>query len=260
MVLPLDWDVPKKNNSILCKKFEHHVYSSHCLTLPYRAFFSKTKESVPLVVYLHGADAVGTDNELQLSLHDIGTMFARDAWQEEHPCHILAPQYFRGKHWSADGMGDAVHELIMQAIHGWNVDESRIYLYGYSAGAVGTLRYLKAYPDLFAGAIAICGATGESQLENLRGIPLWLVHAEDDRIVKVTYREDNGLKLHHYGSRDLYGALQNGNPTLKYTEYPAGYMKEHYGVNPHCSWVAVSDERNPQYVNWLFQCRKGHFD
>ena len=37
-------------------------------TLPYRLFVPESAEDMPLVVFRHGADAFGDDNELQLSI------------------------------------------------------------------------------------------------------------------------------------------------------------------------------------------------
>lgn len=97
MLLPPDWDKPSPANEKLCEKFNYGQYETNGFCLPYRLFVPETQEKfVPLVLHLHGADAVGNDNESQLSTHDIGTMFVRDEWQQEHPCFVLAPQYGHG--------------------------------------------------------------------------------------------------------------------------------------------------------------------
>ena len=46
---------------------------------------------------------------------------------------------------------------------------------------------------------------------------------------------------------------------LRYTEYPEGYMTGGFGVNPHCSWVAVSDARSLGIWEWMFQ-KQGIYD
>ena len=250
MHLPPDWDQPKEGNEALCKKFSYGTLKRDGLEVPYRYLRYPAAGVFPLVVYLHGADAVGDDNEKPLAMHDIGTVFATDEWQAAHPCHILAPQYHYRSHWSTDEMNEAVYDLVSQKAKEWRADRRRIYIYGYSAGGVGTLRYIQMHPGFYAAAISICGAPGRGHLENLAGIPLWLVHALDDKIVKATY--DSGIgKLYHFGSRDLYDLIKDRAPALKYTELPAGYMKETYGVNPHCSWVEVS-EHIEKYGGWLF--------
>lgn len=258
MLLPEDWDSPSPDNQELCKEFDYGSYAENGLRMPYRFFVPQVPETVPLVVYLHGADAVGEDNEAQLAIHDIGTMFARKEWQRRHPCFVFAPQYGHGQHWSVPYVRKMVQSLIEKMVHdNDSIDARRIYLYGYSAGGVGTLGFLKDYPDFYAGAVSICGATGKDEMENLPRTPLWLVHAADDQIVKASYREAATMELAHFGSRDLFDELKGiPNWDFHYTEYPKGWMKEQYQVNPHCSWVAVSDERGAEIREWLFQQRR----
>lgn len=257
MKLPQDWDKPSEDNEELCARFTFHTYEHHGRSLPYRLFQAETDRELPLVIYLHGADVVGDDNRLPLSIHDIGTMFARDDWQREHSCHILAPQYGRGQYWSVEWVKEAVLELIGQSIRKLGADQRRIYIYGYSAGGVGTFRFVKEFPELFAAALSICGATDSERMYELARIPLWMVHAVDDGIVKAYYPKDTVGNYRHMGSGDLYHVMHEMAPLMKYTEYPAGYMKKQYGVNPHCSWVCVSDPENPEFGKWLFEQTRG---
>ena len=274
MLLPADWDQPDKDNGKLCALFEKDIYSHNGCRLPFRLFRpqAKTGSLLPLVIYLHGADAVGNDNELPLSMHDVGTMFAKKEWQKEHPCYILAPQYGHGQHWSMEDTEQAAWNLFNETIAAYSIDPSRIYIYGYSAGGVGTLRMLKNHPSFFAAAISICGATGKSDLPALRQTPLWMIHAVDDEIVKASYRSPNVRELAHLGSRDIFDYFRqttgvpaqagpdtvfdarelSGGCELRYTEYPHGKMKALYGVHPHCSWVAMSDPANRRFGEWMF--------
>ena len=241
-----DWDRPSEGNDTLCSLFQKGKSGG----LSYRWFLPETTNPCPLVLYLHGADVTGEDNEMQLSMHDIGTMFARTDWQKNHPCAILAPQYHHGTYWAAEPVESEVFELIQSFLDRYEqLDKSRIYLYGYSAGGVGTLQYLKDRPELFAAAVSICGATSEKELEKLRHVPLWMIHAEDDEIVLHSY---GGTLL---GSTDLYHRLVPAED-LHYTRIPGGYMKKCYGVNPHCSWVYMSDPKKPEIADWLFSHRK----
>lgn len=252
-LLPPDWDQPGAGNDSLVRKFSKNIFRVPGYSLRYRLFVPETDEKVPLVLYLHGADAVGSDNDSQLSMHDIGTMFARESWQKRNPCIIVAPQYDQGEYWSDLGIATAIHSLLDQLIQQKNIDRSRIYIYGYSAGGVGTMSLLGMYPSMFAAALPICGATGRKYLETLATKPMWLVHAADDRIVRVSYGEGRDGIPAHMGSRDIYESIKDENCDLKYTEYPAGWMEEKYNVNPHCSWVAVSDPANEEMRNWLFR-------
>ncbi len=130
-----------------------------------------------------------------------------------------------------------------------NIDPKRVYIYGYSAGGVGCLEILKYHSEMFAGAVSICGATGWRDLNALTKTPIWLIHAEDDQIVKASYEAEDE-KSPHLGSRDIYRHLKDTHPELYYTEYKKGEMSAVYGINPHCSWVPAGQYDTVK--EWLF--------
>ncbi len=255
MLLPPNWDTPSAGNEKLCARFEKRVYNDKSGVLNYRYFEPKVrgKKALPLVLYLHGADAAGDDNELQLSMHDIGTFLARDDMMKRHPSYVLAPQYGEMRHWAMPEVKDSLWGLIDTTIREHpDIDPGRMYVYGYSAGAVGALRIVKERPGFFAAALCICGATGAWNIDSLLRIPLYMIHAADDTIVRPTYRTDKNITPGNLGSADIYDRFRKEHKDIKYVEYPAGFMEEHYGVNPHCSWVAVSDLKNLDIWEWLF--------
>lgn len=268
MKIPSDWDQPGADNAARCKKFSYGEYQDKIgRKMPYRYFapaFDPTDEApVPLVLYLHGADAVGRDNEQQLTIHDIGTVFADDAWQGAHPCHILAPQYHRSMHWAAEGMQKYLYGFLEKYIRDAcsddavrSVDHDRIYVYGYSAGGIGTFRNIKAYPHYYAGAIVICGATTGDDFELLADTPMWLFHAEDDMIVPVgdhLYAISEG---NYHGSQSVYEKLSGiMGDKIRYTGFKHGEMKKRYGINPHCTWVPAAEAREAH--EWLFEQSRG---
>ncbi len=255
MILPKDWDKPSPENEGLCKKFTYGVFEDQG-RLSYRLFVPENKDRVPLIVYLHGADAFGNDNEAQLSMHDIGTCFSRPERQRKNPCFILAPQCQARDSWSVRSSGRRVCSLIKKLIQDEkNIDPDRVYIYGYSAGGIGTIRLVKEWPELFAAAVSICGATERDKMDVLMKIPLWLIHAEDDEIVRCYYRSDNPIKA-IMGSAEIYETLKNKARDIHYLEYPAGFMKKQYGVNPHCTWVCAAEDE--KMAEWLFSNYKSH--
>lgn len=263
MLWPEDWDKPSEDNRELCSLFSSGIWhdkEDRTLYLKYRFYDPKTKEKCPLSVYLHGADAFGDDNLSQLSLHDIGTMFAKKEWQDSHPCYILAPQCDQKKHWSRKEITKALQELVSSFIADHdNIDTDRIYIYGYSAGGIGTLSVIKENPGFYAAAVPICGASGGDNIGALVKTPVWLVHAFDDRIVKASYGNPGEGSKFYLGSRDIYELLSKrpSKCEILYTEYPAGWMKDIMGVNPHCSWVAVSDARQGSRIReWMFRQKR----
>ena len=197
-------------------------------------------------------------------MHDIGTFLAREDMQRKHPCYIIAPQYGEMMHWAMKDVKDALLKLMDSTINdAGDIDRSRIYIYGYSAGGVGTLRLVREHPGFFAAAVSICGATGTWDINNLLDTPLWMIHAADDNIVKATYRTPGGKDPANLGSRDIYDwylKKKEEAPVMadiRYTEYPEGWMKEHYGLNPHCSWVTASNPHDTSVWEWMFSKRLG---
>ena len=253
-ILPADWDQPSEGNAALAALFAGSVFHRGDIHMPYRLFTPETPESVPLVIYLHGADAIGRDNESQLSLHDIGTMFADPAWQKSRPCCILAPQYGPQEHWSDPRIISCTGDLIDDILkNDKRIDPKRLYLYGYSAGGLGVMSFIRHRPAFYAAAISICGAVSRHGLEQLTGTPLWLFHAADDRIVKCAYADASGEPKYYMGSREIYAQLKDvSGCEIRYTEFPEGYMKSTYGVNPHCSWVCVSGREGVKAKEWMF--------
>ena len=255
----IDWDEPSALNDILCSRFDFRKQNRPG-GLPYRLFVPDRNNGMryPLVIFLHGADAYGDDNVTPLEIHDIGTCFSRDEWQKKHPCYIAAPQIKAGGHWAHPVDDNNVCLMINELCSEFtDIDRERIYIYGYSAGGVGVLGLLKTHPEIFAAAVSICGATNQDNLDNLAEVPLWLAHAEDDEIVRCTYRTGDRSTQVWYGSRDINEYFHNRLANLHYTEYPTGYMKSRYGVNPHCSWVALAEDDNIK--EWLFGNKKKEY-
>ncbi|MBQ9437812.1 MAG: hypothetical protein IJU50_05720 [Lachnospiraceae bacterium] len=256
--VPANWDKPSSKNAARCEKFGKALFRGEGIEIPYRYFrpaiTHDAEASLPLVLFLHGADTIGQDNEAHIALHDVATMFADPVWQEAHPCFIVAPQYHMGSYWTVPEMAEGVHHLVKDfAKFSSAIDKKRIYAYGFSAGGVGVFEQLKLFPELYAGGVAICGASSARKLEVLRKTPLWMLHAEDDSIVKTVYGNLDNAYAMRLGSREIYERLKDlPGEDFRYTEYPKGYMEKEYHVHPHCSWVCFSDKQKPEVREWLF--------
>jgi len=110
---------------------------------------------------------------------------------------------------------DMLHELILQMIATGNVDTDRIYIGGRSMGAVTTYEMISQYPDLFAAATPISGATYLQNLDKWKDkVAVWIFHGEVDKAVPVE------------ASRELVKRYkQLGAINFRYTEFPGvGHM------------------------------------
>ncbi len=251
----MHWDVPDEAVTGEEKKFLKETFHGP-LTLPYRLFVPRrTGEKVPLVLYLHGADDLGSDNRYHLLHHNSACVFALPSWQERHPAFVLAPHCPTLQAWRNPPMLDTLEALLEEICTKYSaVERKRLYVYGSSMGGVGTLELIRRNPRRFAGAIPICAATKDENLEDFFPTSLWLVHSEDDRIVKPgRFSGMDGKK--YLGGIALSEALwKKGKATLSLTAYPEGSLMERYGIHPHCSWYPAM--QNNAIKEWLFSCKK----
>lgn len=154
--------------------------------------YAKPESGYPLIVWLHGAGESGTDNKLQITANRV------TAWGEPETqdlfggAYVIAPQMDSAKNPTGWGWNPSVVmatiEKFIESVGEANIDRSRIVIGGCSMGGMGTWATIKAYPDYFAAAFPICGATTLSgeDLVALKALPIYLIHSVDDTTVAIT--------------------------------------------------------------------------
>lgn len=220
-----------------------HGRSAH---LRYRIRPASGPGRAPLLVFLHGVGECGTDNVQQLSypfFKDPTSLFGSKT-DARFPCHVLAPQAPDGERWVDVPSWDtaelalkpqptpalrAVGGLIERFLSEPDVDPSRVYVVGLSMGAFGVYDLVARRPELFAAAVAVCGAGDPAEAAYLKRVPFWIAHGALDRGVPVER------------SRAMEAALRAAGAAVVYKEYAdAG----------HDVWnLAFGDEG---LVTWLF--------
>ncbi len=178
------------------------------LTLP-NGYDPAGSAAYPVVVYLHGSGAGGTDNQQQLR-RMTGQYFARSAQvSAAYNAFVLAPQ---ATSWVNVNWGngtylqtDATHtdhnhltanllRYLTQAGHNADlagalgiraehVDADRIYLVGDSAGACGVFEMASRNGGLFAAAVEAHGTGPWNCAEELARTPFWMIHSVDDATI-----------------------------------------------------------------------------
>ena len=194
----------------------------------------------PAIVFLHGYGESGEDNEAQLR---IGLPTELDRYRD---FVVVAPQKP-----TFDDLWPVYNDLlsrILREVEAAVPLSGHRVLTGLSQGGNGTLMLARSLPWTFAGLVAVCGwadpvpgwstlpreARGARMLEehadpdllreNLGGLPLWLLHGEDDPVVPASR------------SREVAEAL----PGTRLTLYP--------GVG-HDSWTKAYAE--PELPAWM---------
>ena len=123
----------------------------------------------PLLVALHGLGSgpiLAPDIE---SMIQIGPFGRGDSWYE--------------------GIGEQdVLESIEHAKRLFKIDPDRIYLCGFSMGAVGTFRLGFRYPDMWAACAPVCGRFENLDfVENARHLPFWIHSGANDEVIEPEY-------------------------------------------------------------------------
>lgn len=238
--------------------YERQIYKkSEKDSLPYRILYPlgfNKKMKYPLFIMIHGMGLRGTDNERQLIRG--GSLFIDPKNREKYKAIVIYPQcpattafaimpHLRDKKLTETISGtpqkigtiyfDMLHELILKIIASGNVDTNRIYIGGTSMGAITTYEMITEYPDLFAAATPIAGATYLQNLDKWKDkVAVWIFHGEEDTTVPF----EASKKL-----VDRY--KKSGVKNYRFTVFPGMH---------HDIWDKAFSQ--PDYLEWIFSQSK----
>jgi len=203
------------------KHFEAHVKvvakMDYLLFLPQG--YEQSKQTWPLMLFLHGAGESGTDMA-KVKTHGPPKIVET---KPDFPFILVSPQS-AGRGWN----NDTLNALLDDVIRNYRVDKSRVYLTGLSMGGFGTWSLAAAHPEKFAAIVPICGGGNTADAKKLATLPIWVFHGAKDPTVPVQR------------SREMVEAIKAADGNVKFTEYPeAG----------HDSWTETYN--NPELYTWL---------
>jgi phospholipase/carboxylesterase len=182
----------------------------------------------PLVLFLHGYGSnehdlmsLGSSLDPRLTLVSARAVYEIDmgfgyAWYELYgvPGHLTHNNENR-----AESL-----EILVNFIRGlpekFSVNPQKIYLFGFSQGAVMCLDVMLSHPELVAGVVACSGYLGEevrprAPLDHLQDLDVLMMHGTFDDVIPVR----RGREARDY--------LQDTPVNLSYHEYPIGH-----GIHP----------------------------
>ena len=211
-------------------------------TMPYRLFVPESyseDQSYPLVLWLHGSGGAGFDNLKQIQGDQIeGThLWINFENQERFPAFVLVPQ--SGGPWTPNGRSVLSQELslvlgILETVQKeFRIDSTRLYIAGQSDGAFGVWNLITQRPQMFAGAIIVCGGGSPAVAGRVAHMAIWMFHGARDSAVPVDE------------SRRMVNALTRSGGNPRYTEYP---------TLGHEVWRRAFAER--ELAEWLFSQRR----
>ena len=126
-------------------------------------------------------------------------------------------------------------ELLNDIKNDYSTDENRYYAMGISMGGFGTWDLIMRHTEMFAAAVPVCGGADESQAENLKNMPIFTAHADNDSSVPFS------------GTRDMVKALRNAGSTVVIFKQRADGTLSSGG---HVIWGEIGS--NPDMLKWLF--------
>lgn len=216
--------------------------------LPYR-YFEPTlqledSEELPLILYLHGENERGTDNEAQLVTTECATIWAEPDHLAKNPAYVLAPQAPEGSDWTTEPLYSNVLTMLEGFIEDHpNIDIERLYIVGYSMGGTGTWNMILENPALFAAAMPISGNADDflgdyEAFKALKNLPVLVVHSIDDPVSPVSGANNSIAALRAAGNQCV-----GSNTSI----WGLGSVKP-----AHDAWYPAFHNYEVIY-NWLFE-------
>ena len=181
---------------------------------PYQLYLPKnyatTKQTFPLVIYLHGGSQRGTDLT-KLNLYGLPKLVNQE---RNFPFIIAAPQCPDGKFWSTDNWFDSLYTDLTSR---YRIDKGRVYLTGISMGGYGTWQTAVAHPTTFAAIIPLCGGCDDStQICKINRLPIWAFHGTDDDLVHIDETARLVKRLQQCHGNVRFTRLQNEGHGIQY--------------------------------------------
>ncbi len=138
-------------------------------------------EKKPLLIYLHGA------GETKLSLselqkRDIMRCVEKSIEAKDFPFIVVSP--VTEKHgWEPKRIILLLDELLNDKEKRWKIDETKIYLTGFSMGGFGTFRTACEFPHRFAAIVPVSGGGDPEDAVKLKNVPTYAFHGDADDVV-----------------------------------------------------------------------------
>ncbi len=205
------------------KKIKTEIEFKALITVP--TDFNPKKESLPMIVFLHGAGERGNDLSL-VTRHGIPKYFVVDP--DYHGLRVItvSPQCPANTVWN--NISIPLFEFILQTAEEYNADKTRISITGISMGGFGIWELLISHPDFFRAAAPVCGGGMDWRIPYNLSTPIKAFHGEVDPVVPVVYSQILCKAVNDRG----------GSATLKI-----------YPNVQHNSWDYAYEE--PDLIEWL---------
>jgi phospholipase/carboxylesterase len=128
-------------------------------------------------------------------------------------------------------------KFVDELTQSYNIDRERVFLMGFSQGCIMSLAAALTMPQKFAGIVGMSGRllpgilTKTAPEEQLRGLPMMIVHGTQDSVLTIDY------------GRAIRDALQELPVDLTYREYPIGHQVSQQSLADITEWLTERLDR-----------------
>jgi len=220
----------------------------------YTYVFEETGEEMPYALFVPSGYDTAREWPLIVALHGLGRpydwMMGYDGFidfAERDGYIVVSPLGYHPQGWYGsrgygnpagggrggaqstlpDNLGELSEQDVMNVLEiardGFNIDESRIYLWGHSMGGAGTYHLAARYPDIWAGLAVAAPAPpreGIDQIALFSEIPVLVLHGDQDSIVPVEGSRTWVARMRELGMQHLYIEVPGGDHSLFVREDP----------------------------------------
>lgn len=226
--------------------------------LPYRYYIPEDYNedtAYPVFLFLHGAGGRGNDNETQI-LNNFQVPW-NDVESPLYHAIVIVPQCPGDKSNPSDykwvntpwtegdyRLSEVEESIPLKLVVGlleeikaeYSTNEDRYYVMGESMGGYGTWDLILRHTDIFAGAVAMCGAGDSTEAARLVDLPIWAIHGELDTTVPYAL-----------GTPLMVNAIKAaGGTKIKFDSLADVY---------HGAWANTCGRK--EVFAWLFSQRRG---
>ena len=176
-----------KNDFIFTRPAAQIGSLSGIVTVP--TGFDKEKETLPVIVFLHGSGEAGDGSEAQVQrvrAHGIPKYFGADADYKGLRVITVSPQCPEHMMW--DDIPLQLKEYIDAAIKEFGGDPARVSLTGLSMGGFGTWSQACLFPEAYRRLAPICGGGVSWRVDDrFRNKEIRVFHSVDDDSVPFDF-------------------------------------------------------------------------
>ncbi|MCX6215851.1 prolyl oligopeptidase family serine peptidase [Spirosoma sp.] len=195
---------------VVCAQTSRKKYEKYPYLIYTPKGYSKSRRSLPLVIYLHGGSQRGQD------LNKLKTYGPPYLVEQGHDFNfiIASPQCPEGKFWSTDNWFDSLYADLLKK---YRIDTRRVYLTGISMGGYGVWQTAVAYPNTFAAIVPLCGGCDDStRICRIKQIPVWTFHGTADDLIPISETERLVRRLNKCGGQVKFTRLANQGHDIQY--------------------------------------------